>query len=199
MKITKKIQKVGIFTALVSLFVVPVSVYAATASANTTITATVASVISISSSGTVAIGITPVSGGSQTSASDTITVSTNNSTGYVLTLADSDATTTLVNGANTISAHAGTQAAPTALANNTWGYAVPALGSFDASYTTITNATSSASKWAGVPASGAPNTIKTTAVTASGDTTTVWYSAKADTTKPNGAYADTVTYTATTN
>lgn len=193
------LKKFTTLTLLSALFLAPVTVSAATDSANTTINTVIASVISISTSSTVTLNITPVSGGSQTSASDTVTVSTNNSAGYVLTLADSDATTNLENGANTIGAHAGTQASPTALANNSWGYAVPALGSFDASYTTISNATSSTSKWAGVPASGSENTIKTTAATASGDTTTVWYSAKADTTKPNGTYADTVTYTATTN
>jgi hypothetical protein len=191
--------KRAVIAFFATFLITPAAVLAATASANTTVDAVIASVISISTSGSVTLNITPVSGGSQTSASDTVTVSTNNSAGYALTLADSDATTTLANGGNTITAHAGTQGTPTALANNTWGYAVATVGGFDASYSTLSNVTSSTSKWAGVPATGAPNTLKTTAVTASGDTTTVWYSAKADTTKPNGTYTDTVTYTATTN
>ncbi|HMS31291.1 MAG TPA: hypothetical protein PJ984_02760 [Candidatus Saccharibacteria bacterium] len=199
MKNTKRvIQKALALVFAVGVLVSPSVVRAATASANTTINATIASVISISTSGTVAIAITPIAGGSQTSASDTVTVSTNNAAGYDLTLANSDATLTLVNGANTIGAHAGTYAAPTALANNTWGYAVGGLGSFDASYTTLTNATTSTTKWSGVPSSASPQNIKSTATVASGDTTTVWYAVKADTTKPNGVYTDTVTYTATT-
>ncbi len=105
----------------------------------------------------------------------------------------------MVSGANTITAHAGTQAAPTALANGKWGYAVATVGGFDGSYSAETNSTTSTSKWAGVPATGSPNTLKTTATTASGDTTTVWYGVKVASTQPNGTYTDTVTYTATTN
>jgi len=192
------IQRVSAAVLVVVSLASPVVVMAATDSDNTTINATIASVISIATSGTVAINVTPVSGGSQTSASDTVTVSTNNAAGYDLTLANSDATLTLANGANTIAAHAGTYAAPTALANNSWGYAVGGLGTFDGSYTTITNAGTSTTKWAGVPGTGSPQNIKSTSSTASGDTTTVWYSVKADTTNPNGVYTDTVTYTATT-
>ena len=177
----------------------PAIVLASTASTNTTINANLGSTISVSSSGTVTINITPVAGGSQTSASDTVSVSTNNSSGYALTLADSDATTTLANGGNTIAAHAGTQASPTALANNSWGYHVDSIGGFGTGGAVESNVTSSSIKYAGVPATGSPNTIKTTATTASGDTTTVWYGVKADTTNPNGTYTDTVTYTATTN
>lgn len=177
----------------------PVGVFAATDSENTTINANIASVISMTTSSTVALNVTPVSGGSQTSASDTVSVSTNHSGGYNLTLADSDATTTLVNGGNTIAAHTGTQASPTVLANNSWGYRVDSIGGFSTGGAVENNVTSSTITYAGVPATGAPNTIKTTASTASGDTTTVWYAVKVDTTKPNGTYSDTVTYTATTN
>lgn len=187
-----------VLVLLLGSVIAPISVFAATDSQNTIINATLGSTISITTSGTVAIGVTPVSGGAQSSASDSVSVSTNNSAGYTLTLADSDATTTLVKGADTIAAHNGTFGTPTALGNNSWGYAI-AGGSFDGSYSALNNVTGSTTKWAGVPATGSPQTLKTTAVTASGDATTVWYSVKADTTKPNGVYSDTVTYTATTN
>ncbi len=195
-KIYKKRLLVSL--SLMLLLATPLGVYAATDNESTTVNAAIASTISISTSSTVAIAVTPVAGGAQSSSSDTVSVSTNNSTGYVLTLADSDATTTLVSGANTIAAHTGTFASPTALANNSWGYAIPG-GNFDATYNALNNATSSTTKWAGMPASGSPVTLKTTGTTASADTTTVWYSVKADTTKPNGTYSDTVSYTATTN
>lgn len=165
---------------------------------NTTVNAVINSTISMTSSGTVTLNVLPVSGGAQTSASDTVSVSTNHAAGYNLSLANNDANTALVNGAATLTAHTGTFAAPTALANNTWGYAV-AGGAFDASYAVLTNATGSATKWAGVPASASPQILKTTATTASGDSTTVWYAAKVDTSKANGTYTDTVVYTATTN
>lgn len=186
--------------AIVGLVLAPTfQASAASNTANTTINATVNAVISITTGSTVAISLTPTGSGVVSSASDTVTVSTNNSTGYNLKLADSDATTTLVSGANNFAAHTGTFVAPTALANNTWGYAVAAAGGFDASYSAENNSTTSTTKWAGVPATGSPVTLKTTAVTASNDTTTVWYGAKSTTAQPTGVYTDTVTYTATTN
>ena len=177
----------------------PIMASAASQSANTTINATIADVISISSGPTVSVSLTPTSGGVVSTASDTVTVSTNRNAGYTLSLADSDATTDLASGGDTIGAHAGTYASPTALASNKWGYAVPGLNNFDASYSAETNNASSTSLWAGVPASGSAQTIKTTAATASNDTTTVWYGVKATSAQPGGTYTDTVTYTATTN
>lgn len=197
---TRSVARLSGALAVAAVLVAPVVVSAASTTANTTVNANVGSTISMTTSGTVALAITPTSSGSATSASDSVSVSTNNATGYNLTLADADATTTLVNGANSIAASAGTQAAPVALANNTWGYRVDNVGGFGAGPTSAqTNVASLSGTWAGVPASGSGNQLKNTATTASGDLTTVWYGAKADTTKPNGTYADTVTYTATTN
>ena len=197
----KTVKAVGI--SIVSgmiVFSLPIAASAVSSTASTTINATVGSVISISTGTTVAIALTPTAGGVVSSVSDTVTVSTNNSTGYALTLANSDATRNLVSGGNTILPHAGTQASPTALAANTWGYRVVSVGGFGATaYSAESNNGSSSSTWAGVPATGSANTLKTTATTASGDTTTVWYGVKADSTKPGGTYSDTVTYTATTN
>ncbi len=191
--ITGTAASFGVLAVLVS----PAIASAATQSANTTINATLGSAISITSSGTVTINVTPTASGSLSSASDTVTVSTNNTAGYDLTLADSDASTDLVSGGNNIAAHAGTYASPTALVNNRWGYAV-AGGSFDASYSAETNAASSTSKWAGVPATGSAQNLKSTATTASAEVTTVWYAVKANSTQPSGTYTDSVTYTATT-
>lgn len=178
----------------------PAFVGAVSSNANTVINATINSVISISTATPVAISVTPTAGGVVSSASDTVSVSTNNALGYTLTLANNDTNTNLVNGANNIAAHAGTQASPTALANNTWGYRIVSVGGFGGTaYSAETDNASSTSTWAGVPSSSSPNTIKTTATTASADTTTVWYGVKATTSIPNGVYTDTVTYTATTN
>lgn len=184
--------------AAIAVALSPAVASAASDTKNTTVTATINAVISMTTSGSVAFSITPTSSGAVSSASDTVTVSTNQTTGYTLTLADADATTSLVSGANNITAHSGTAAAPSALAVGKWGYAVAGTP-FDASYTAESSATSSTTKWAGVPASGSANTIKTTNVNAQNNTTTVWYAAKADVTQPTGAYADSVTYTATTN
>lgn len=197
----QSMYRTGIALGVFGVTLSPVIASAAADTKNTTINAVVGSSISMTTSGTVTLNVTPTASGSMTSSSDTVSVSTNNGSGYNLTLADSDATTTLVSGGNSISADAGTQAAPSAsLTNNSWGYRVDGLGGFGAGPTSAeSNIASSAYKWAGVPASGAANTLKTTAATASGDTTTVWYGVKVDTTKPNGTYSDIVTYTATTN
>ena len=199
--IKQKLRASGLSLAVLAVAAAPIGVSAATSSANTTINATVNSVISVATSGTVPFTLTPTAGGVVSSSSDTVTVSTNNNAGYTLTLKDTDATTTLVNGAsNTIAAHAGTTATPTALANGTWGFAVGGLGTFDATYSAEASNPSSTSKWAGVAASGgAAATLKTTSTTATSDTTQVWYAAKVNTSQPNGVYSDTVTYTATTN
>ncbi len=193
------IQRTGALTAVVAVAAATLSpVVASAVTANTTINATISSTISMTTSSTVAIALTPGASPVVSSASDTVSVSTNKSNGYNLTVADSDATTTLVSGANSITAHTGTYAAPTALGTNSWGYAV-AGGAFDATYSAESSSTASTSKWAGIPATGSPQLIKTTAAPATGDTTTVWYGVKVDATKPTGTYTDTVTYTAVTN
>lgn len=190
------VSAVAAFAVLVS----PVLASAATDTDNTTINATIAPVISMTTSGTVAIGVTPTSSGAASSASDTVTVSTNNTAGYNLTLANSDINTNLVNGANNIAAHSGTFASPSTLANNSWGYRVDSAGTFGAGPTSAqTNQANLAETWAGVPASSSPQQLKTTSATATNDVTTVWYGVKVDTSKPNGIYTDQVTYTATTN
>lgn len=183
----------------------PAMAGAVSQTANTTVSATVGDTISISTGTTVSFSIAPTSGGVVSSASDTVTVSTNRTAGYALTVADADATTTLVSGANTFTAHSGTKTTPTALTNGTWGFAVATgttgigTNGFDASYSAETNNASSTSKWAGMPATGSPMMIKTTSTTATNDTTTVWFAAKANTSQAGGTYTDSVTYAATTN
>lgn len=180
---------------------VPAAAFAAVSDTkNTTVNANIGSTISINStSGTVNLAITPTGSGSASSASDTVSVSTNNALGYTLQLASSTAQTSLNNGGNTIPASAGTQGTPITLANNSWGYRVDSIGGFGAGPTSAqTNQSSLSGSWAGVPATSSPNTIRTTNTTATNETTTVWYGAKADTSKPNGTYSDIITYTATT-
>lgn len=196
-------QRVTSATVAFSVFglaVTPVVASAASQTANTTINANVGSSISITTVSPVTISLTPTAGGVVSSASDTVTVNTNNALGYTLTLADADTNTNLVSGANNIAAHTGTFASPTALANNTWGYRIVGAGGFGASaYSGETNQASSTSTWAGVASSASPVTIKSTSSTATNDTTTVWYGVNATSSQPNGTYSDTVTYTATTN
>ena len=183
-----------------SMVCVPTAVYAATNTADTIINANIASTISLLNTGTVNLPVTPVSGGAQTTASDTVLVSTNNTSGYTLSLKDSDATTALTKDSDTIPASSNTYASPAVLANNTWGYRVDdsAIGGFGAGPTTAsTDQTTNAALFSGIHTTD--DTIKSTTTTTAGDTIYVWYSVKADTSNPNGTYTDTVTYTATTN
>jgi hypothetical protein len=196
-----KRMRIQLLAAAVLLSTVALPAVAGAATTSTTINSAISSVISVfTSNGTVTVNVTPTGAGAQTIASDTLTVSTNDTLGYTLQIADTDATTTLVSGANSIAASAGTQASPVAQATNTWGYRVDGLGGFGAGPTSgQSSAAIGAIKFAGIPATGSPNTIKATATTASNDTTTVWYGVAATTSQPTGTYSDSVTYTATAN
>ena len=168
----------------------------------TTISSTIGSAINIfTTSGTVNLNAIPTGAGVQTSSSDTITVSTNNSAGYTLSLNETAASTALVSGGNSIPAISGsTFATPVALTANTWGYRVDGIGGFGAGPTTsISNAAIGAVKYAPVPATASPQTLKTTGTTATNDVTTVWYSVAVNTATPSGTYTNSVTYTAVTN
>lgn len=201
MKTPKKSQHIALAIAML-VGVVGLPTVAGASTASTTINSAISSVISVfTSNGTVTANVTPTGPGAQTIASDTLTVSTNDTLGYTLQLADSDATTTLTSGANTIAASSGNQTTPVVQAVNTWGYRVDGVGGFGAGPTSgqSSAAISGTIKFAAMPANASPNTIKTTATTASNDTTTVWYGVAANTTQPTGTYSDTITYTATAN
>jgi len=197
------IKRISIVSAIPLLAIAVVaSTYSLQANAITTsINSTIGSTISVfTSSGSVAINATPTGTGVQTTNNDVVTVSTNNSAGYTLQLNETTAATALVSGGNSIPATSGTIAAPTALAANTWGFRVDSstIGGFGATTTTpATNAAIGTVKYAGIPTTAA--TIKTTAATATNDTTNVFYSVAVNTATPSGAYTNSVTYTATTN
>ena len=194
-----KIASLMLGVGVVALATTTAAVSALTAS--TTISSTISSVISVSSNGTVNANVTPSGSGAQTIASDTVTVSTNDSSGYTLQLGETGASSAMTSGGNSIAASSGTQTTPVVMAVNTWGYRVDGVGGFGAGPTSAqSNGTISGSiKFAAVPASGSPNTILTTSGTATNSTTTVWYGIAANTSQPSGTYTNSVTYTATAN
>lgn len=169
----------------------------------TTITGTIGSTITIDSGASVALNVSPSSGAAVSTQSNLVTVTTNNTTGYDLSLSTSAAERDLVhtNTVDKITAHTGTWASPTTIATNSWGYRVDGAGTFGAGPTTVLNsAASSPQTWAGVPASGSAQIIKSsnTNTSGSGENTTVWYAMSADATKPSGNYTNSVVYTAVT-
>jgi hypothetical protein len=169
--------------------------------ASTTISSNVSSVISLlTTSGTVNANVVPTSGGAQSIASDTVSVSTSDTAGYTLMLAETGASSALTSGGNTIPASSGTQTSPVAMSANTWGYRLDGIGGFGAGPTSSqSSAAIGSSKFAAVPATGSPSTLKTTSGTANNDTTVVWYGVAANTSQPAGTYTNSVTYTAIAN
>lgn len=200
---SKKIQNVSLIStaALVAIFALIATTSGQANAATTSVNSSISSVISLfTTSGSVAINATPSVGGVQTIANDIVTVSTNDSAGYTLKLGETTASSALVSGGNSIVASAGTLAAPIAQSVNTWGYRVDNIGGFGAGPTTgVTNAAIGAIKFAAIPATATPDTIKATATTASSDTTSVWYGVAVNTVTPSGSYTNSVTYTAIAN
>lgn len=200
MKVSSKVKLFATLIAMGAVVLSPVVASAATDSKDTTVTVTVGGTISLTTSTNVSISLTPTSGGVYSSNSDTVTVTTNNSAGYTVTMKDKDTNTDLVGTpSGTFTTSTGTTGTPAALTAGTWGWAVVG-GAFDGSYTAETNTALDSSKWAGVPASsGSAVTIADkNAAAPSGEVTTVWYGAAANTSQPSGSYVDTVTYTAAT-
>jgi len=141
------------------------------------------------------LDITPTPSGTQTVADITVTVSTNNPTGYTLILNSiSDSTTPLVplmNEADSgqhIPSTTNAWGSAAALANNTWGVSVWTTGQSTSSTT-----------FSQVPRLTAPEEIRKTSEANTSSTTTLTFGAKVDNTKKSGVYTNTVVFTATAN
>jgi hypothetical protein len=174
----KTSYKIGSLLAVTAIVLSPVVASAATDT--TTVQATVASVISVSSNPTVAISVTPTSSGAEATADDTITVDSNDADGYNLTVENDPTLTMAGSQGGTLAKTTGTYGAPAALSANSWGYRLSGF---------------TAGTYAGVE--DAAQNIKSTTATANADTTTVTYGVKVNTAVPAGVYSDSVTYTAT--
>lgn len=158
--------------------------------------------ISLTSSGNVTLNLTPTSGGVYTIQPNQLTVDTGSSTGYTLTLIDSDTNTSLVDGAKTISASSGTPASPSVLSSISWGYRVDGIAGFGAGPTTAqTNVSSSSLTFAGIPASNltAHTIASSSSAQVSPEATNVWYGVFVTSTQQSGSYSDIVTSTALIN
>ena len=185
-------------TFLVSIF--SCSVYATQASTDTEVDLNVATVINISTPDTTTINCASLN--TLCTANTTVTVGTNNITGYTLQLnATSGYSNSLTNAATseTIPTLTGAYASGS-FPTNYWGY----TGGLDksgetgglncsANYCPILAYQSDDSNYA-------PNhAIKVTDAPATASNTTITFGAKADITKPSGTYSTSVTFTAVTN
>ena len=158
--------------------------------------------ISLSTSGSISANITPIAGATAcTVSSDSVTATTDSSTGYTVTLTDAD-TSNALNGPTSITANSSSSTSPSLLSANTWGYRVDNVDGFGAGPTSaVSNGTIPTVKFAGVPIStGSPALIRTTATSDSGTvSTSVWYGVCANNSLQSGSYSDSVTYTAVIN
>jgi hypothetical protein len=197
----KYIFGLAVVGANVAALTLPLVSQADTQSTTTTVNLSVNSVIiSYSSGPTVTLGaITPDATGRQSTASDSVTANTNDTAGLTVTLQSNTGSTNMASGGNTIATGTGTAASPATLPNNRWGWRIDSFSGFGAGPTSvISSAAPSSLTYAGLPASGSPVTIHTTATNGS-TSRTVWYSARVDNTQPLGSYSAVVLYTITTN
>ena len=188
-----------------------------TSSATTTVTVTINPVINITdgNSGTTTLAaITPTSAGRMSSSTDSLAVTTNDVSGYTVTIQMAGATNTLVSGGNSIAASAATTGTPAALVvgsgtaapTGAWGFCVPS-GSGNGSYTTsfvscdgtLSSAAISSGKYAPVPVSGSPFTLFDTSSSSVGSyNTVVTFGAAVNNGQASGTYTGTVVFTAIT-
>lgn len=158
--------------------------------------------ISISSSGGVSLDVSPASSGKCTIQSDAVSVLTDNTEGYTLTATDASTDTSMHNGSNTIPSSGASQASPSPLSVNHWGYRVDGLAGFGAGPTSaVSNHDPDTTSFAGMPASNATSDILAGSSSAANPavTTTVWYGLCADTSVASGSYTTQITYSAVTN
>lgn len=158
--------------------------------------------ISLGTSGNVALNVTPTFGGRCTVQSDNVSVLTDDSNGYTLTLSSSTNTTALTHSSDQISTASGSLTSPGALAPNAWGYRVDGSGGFGSGPTTsLSSAAPPSWLFAGlVPFSGtAAQIVSTSAPADPAQITHVWYGVCANASIPAGTYTGSVLYTAVTN
>ena len=188
--------------ALTSAAIVALPVFSAKAeTASTVVNANIGSTISIQSTANVDLNINPTASSAKASSGKaTVTVSTNNATGYTLKLGMISADRDLKKASDSINPHTGTLNSPAALANNSWGYRVENTGGFGAGNMAIeSNLDNLTGTFAGVPAQGNDDQIKTNSTAIQSQQTDVLFGAKADSTKPSGTYTGTVVFTAIAN
>lgn len=156
--------------------------------------------ISLASSGSVDLSSIPTESGVYTVQSDSVTVATDNPSGYDLALeSSSSSSSALVKGSDSIAASSGTIVSPIVLAMNTWGYRVDGTPNFGGGPTlAVTNAATSVDLFAGVPLGGNSQRVyHSDTAEPTGNTTPVWYGLAVDSGQPSGTYQQTVVYTAT--
>jgi len=158
--------------------------------------------ITLTDTGTPTLTVVPTPAGVCSVQSDTVSVLTDSTTGYSLTMTTSTTNNAMQGASTSLASSTGTPSVPTTLAVNTWGYRVDGLASFGAGPTTAQSSGSVPSvTFAGVPASNQSSTqVAYSASPANpAQDTKVWYGICANSSIPAATYSVTVVYTAVTN
>ena len=138
------------------------------------------------------LSILPTPDGTLSTGEVDVDISTNNFTGYTLSMSTTTDNTALThtNGTNSINSTSSPVSAPTALSSNTWGWYPSSLA---------TNPGGSNYQFAAIPSLSSAYTLKSTDAMSTNDETTVSFGIMADTSIPAGSYSNTITFTAITN
>lgn len=162
--------------------------------------------LTLTSSGTVSVNITPAASAKCTIQKDTVGVLTDSTTGYTLTFVDSNASNNFVGASSgtIISAVSGTRTSPVVLTANKWGYRIDDAGALGTGFgnsgtTASTNIAPPALLFAAVPTTGSHMLATSTGAANPTVNTSVWYGVCADASIPADTYSDAVTYTAVIN
>ena len=158
--------------------------------------------ITLTDTGTPTLTVVPTPSGACSIQSDTVSVLTDSTTGYSLTMTTSTTNNAMQGSSTSLAASNGTSSGPVTLAINSWGYRVDSLGSFGVGPTTAQNSGSVPSvTFAGVPASSQSSTqvAYSSSPANPAQDTKVWYGVCADASIPVDTYSATVVYTAVTN
>jgi hypothetical protein len=158
--------------------------------------------ITLSDSGLPSMAVVPTLSGKCTVKSDVVSVLTDSTTGYSLTMTTSTTNNAMLGPGSSITTSGGTTSAPVALAMNTWGYRVDGLGAFGAGPTSSQDSANVPSvAFAGVPTSvQAPTLVASSLGPANpAANTTTWFGVCANAGIPAGTYSTTILYTAVTN
>jgi hypothetical protein len=158
--------------------------------------------ITLTDTGVPTLTVVPTPAGVCSVQSDTVSVLTDSTTGYSLTMTTSTTNNAMQGATTSLPTSSGTSSAPTTLAVNTWGYRVDGLASFGTGPTTSQSSGSVPSvTFAGVPASNQSSTqvAYSNSPANPAQDTKAWYGICADSSVPADTYSVTVIYTAVTN
>lgn len=159
-----------------------------TSATNTQVTANLAEVLSLSvSEQDINLSLMPATSGVSTSASTTVDVSTNSTSGYQLTMSAAHSSINSTTSDSKIeSISNATTSSPQPLTANTWGWYSDNLGTFNNLYVSL-------------PASGSERLVRKTENNATASPTVVNFGVNVDLSLPAGTYSNTIVFTAISN